>query len=121
MKYIACYLPAEGDAAKLLHEIQELQGWGDKRGYAKELMRFHPFFVASSGGINKEEYDGMLASVKEGRVDRIIAGNLPALEKDANWTILLLTCKNSGIPVEISGYGEVEVRSQLLDSLKAIL
>ena len=121
MKHIACYVPAESDAEALNHEIQTIQGWGEKRGYARDLMRFHPFFVEKSGRLNKEEYDGMLASVKDGRIDRIITGNFPAIEKNANWTILLLTCKNSGIPVEISGVGEVEVRSQLIDSLKAIL
>ena len=120
-KYIACYVPAESDAATLHHAMENIQGWGRDRGYPREQMRFHPFFVGSSGALDKEEYEGMLASVREGRVGRIITGALPAMEKNADWTVLLLTCKNNGIPVEISGVGEVEVRSQLIESLKAIL
>ena len=89
-------------------------------GYPREQMRFHPFFIAPGGELDRYEYDGMLSSIKEGRIERIIAPDFGALEKDANWTIMLLTCKNSGIPVEMAGIGEVEVKSQLLDSLKAI-
>jgi hypothetical protein len=121
MKTIACYVDPYHPSLSLSEQIDEMTRWAEQRNYPVSQMRYHPFFIKKDRTLDKDEYEGMIQYAKEGTIERLISINLPTLEKNANWTVLLLTCKNSDIPVEVVGVGEVEVNHSLLNSLKALL